>query len=332
VSAVVITGQGSVPFATTGVTNRVPIASISNTAPQLVVCSGSHGFHTGDTVEQEGTGGIADGIYQITFVNATSYTLNGTSAHGAGVAAGYAINYQLQPAFQVPSPGDAASVGTQQPIWQGLMNAIPWLYRRSGQWRVHNLYQVFNGTYLGDTSETPGGTSTLPHNPWALPTTLPYYPAPHVITGTQVPFEGMQSVVGNQTVPAVFLGTDYIEYAISGTAWISSVTPSVNHGFIILGLGPGIVQSGVLAMPGYQLFVVPQIGQIVDGPFAGMTLCQFHTTGAFQANALPGLTFPAANLSLCLAGQVGYTGTAVPQCQVQMAGPLTGWVRQMRQN
>ena len=105
--------QGTIPSATTGAQVRVAIVSSTNASP-IVVDATSHGFNTGDSIEIEGhvTNTASNGQWQITKVDANHFALNGSTGNGVGGATGYAIDYQLQPALQIPSPGDAASMVT----------------------------------------------------------------------------------------------------------------------------------------------------------------------------------------------------------------------------
>lgn len=73
---------------------------------------------------------------------------------------GYAVNYEVQPAFTIPSPGEPASMVTLGPVLEGLANAIPWLNRRCGTERV-----IRRVTFDLGTTTTP-----FISNPWASST------------------------------------------------------------------------------------------------------------------------------------------------------------------
>src|ERR1017187_493988 len=139
--------QGTLPNATTGAQVRRAITSSTNTAP-IIVKAVAHGFNSGDTVEVEGhaTNTAANGQWQITKSDADHFALNGSTGNGVGGATGYICNYQLQPAIQIPSPGDAASMVTLAPVIEGNANPAPYLYRRLGKWRLYNQYNVIGGT------------------------------------------------------------------------------------------------------------------------------------------------------------------------------------------
>lgn len=136
----IITGDGTQPTPNGGAGVRVAVASIANTTPIVVTTTTAHNFYSGDTVELEGTGltGLLP-LWIVTVTGADTFSLNGSSAQGASTT-GYCIDYQVQPAFQIPDPGEGASMVTLAPVLQGLANSIPWAYRNAGKYRLYNIY------------------------------------------------------------------------------------------------------------------------------------------------------------------------------------------------
>jgi hypothetical protein len=133
-------GQGDIPTPTGSA--FVPILSTTNTNPLGVTTAGAHGFNTGDTVEQEGCDDPnANTIAVITVTGASSYTLNGIAGTLAGGAHGYAFDYEVQPAIDLPDNiTDLADATVAGAIWEALANAIPFLYRRLGRRRIHQVH------------------------------------------------------------------------------------------------------------------------------------------------------------------------------------------------
>jgi hypothetical protein len=145
--ASIVQGDGTKPIPTTGAKTRVAIAATSNATPIQVTTKTNHGFYTGSTVELEGTGlaafepGVGQSTWIVTVLDAVNFTLNSSIAPGATSSSGYCVCYSVEPAFQVPDPGDTASMVTMGPIIQGQANAIPWSYKNAGKYRIYNLYE-----------------------------------------------------------------------------------------------------------------------------------------------------------------------------------------------
>ena len=163
--AIVYNGQGSLVSPTVGVGTRVQIFSSTSTSPVVVSTVTAHGFNTGDTVEIEGhtINTPADRVSQITVIDSKHFSLNGTTGFVAGGSTGYAIDYELQPAIVLPAGGDLVDPGTVQAFAEGLANTAPYLYRASGKYRLHNVYQNGNGGY-----NTVGGGAPLANTSPAL--------------------------------------------------------------------------------------------------------------------------------------------------------------------
>lgn len=241
-------GQGNVPFATrttTGLTPAtfVPIVGTSHATPIVVTTAFNHGFNTGDTVEQEGcqdpnansetyATSTTNGCFVISVLTPTTYSLNGTVGTLAGGSAGYAASYEVQPGANLPNAGEPASMVTLSPILQGLMNAIPWLYRLTGKRRTHM-------TYYGSPPLAPTTLAALEaafSSPWGgvgAPTAFTVYP----ITGTLTPFANLTSDFVSTTHPSVVELTDELDIEYQTTiVWES---PASEPGSVVLYLSDG---------------------------------------------------------------------------------------------
>jgi hypothetical protein len=148
-------GNGSIPTLTTGPQTRRAITASTNASPIVVTTGALHGYNTGDTVEVEGhlVNTAANGVWQITVVDTTHFSLNGSTGNGVGVATGRTIDYEIQPAFYLPAPGEAASMVTLGPVLEGLANLGPFLNRRTGTWRVYDILKA----QASDPAYLPGG-------------------------------------------------------------------------------------------------------------------------------------------------------------------------------
>lgn len=169
-------GNGSIPTLTTGPQTRRAIAASTNASPIVVQTSVPHGYNTGDTVEIEGhlVNTAANAVWQITVGDSTHFALNGSTGNGVGGTTGRSIDYEIQPAFLIPAPSEAASMVTLAPVLEGLANLAPFLNRRTGTWRIYDILTAqsidttFASSYstvttlLNNTFTTvPGGAALL---------------------------------------------------------------------------------------------------------------------------------------------------------------------------
>lgn len=153
-------GNGSLVSATKPWT-RQAIVSSTNASP-IQITTGTHGYNTGDTVEIEGhvTNTAANGIWQVTVTGTTTYLLNGSTGNGVGGATGYSVDYELQPAFQMPANGSLADVNDVVTLGEGLSNTAPFLYRAAGMYRLHDVYTANNSFGVGPTTAWSSTTFT----------------------------------------------------------------------------------------------------------------------------------------------------------------------------
>jgi hypothetical protein len=150
-------GDGTQPTPVT--TTRVNIASSTNASPIVVTTAAPHGFSAlgGDTVEVEGhlVNTAANGLWQITWVDTTHFSLNGSTGNGVGGATGYVDDYGVSPANTFPLDGEAIDSSSSNPPLENLTNIAPFLYRRVGKYRLYDIYNAINASF------TPGGVGTL---------------------------------------------------------------------------------------------------------------------------------------------------------------------------
>ncbi len=140
-------GDGTQPSLVSSVAGvKVPILSSTNATPIVVQTASPHGFTTGsatDTVEIEGhlVNTAANGVWQITTVDATHFQLNTSIGNGVGAATGYAIDYSVNPATSIMADGtdmlDAAHLNLPA---ENLANMVPWMNRRVGKYRLYDIY------------------------------------------------------------------------------------------------------------------------------------------------------------------------------------------------
>ena len=152
--------NGTLPAATSPA--PVAIATASNATPIAITTSSPHGYTNGDTVEIVGNSASgANGLWVITKTGASSFTLNGSTASGAGTG-GICTDYSVNPLLTIPADGDVMNASSVNVPIEGTANAIPYLYARTGAWRVvdRQVVHVSDDTWATWASHTTTGTGT----------------------------------------------------------------------------------------------------------------------------------------------------------------------------
>ena len=303
-------GNGSIPFATSGAGVRIPIAGVSNATPQVVTTTFPHGYLTGDTVAQEGTGGVADGTYQITRTGTNTYILNGTTASGTAGSGGYAIDYEIQPAFSFPANGVLADANDVVALGEGLSNAIPWMYSRTGQYRLYNEYELA------------GGNTTVPFLSNLYSSNSPFTATTFVaLASTTVTMQSLQAL--NSTIAPVWASGDLLEYSVNGTAYLNMGLSSADA--FLVDVGPALIEGST---------IYPLNGSTIGQPsgVSGQTtfVYPFSGTGVFKIASLA--TTPTAALSFCIAARINYNPASFTTPGLDLGGALGGQFRQLRAN
>ena len=157
--------NGTIPAVTAPVV--VAIGASSATSPIVITTTALHGFATGDTVEitaHDQT--AANGLWVITVLTTATFSLDGSVFIGAGGATGIAQDYSVNPLITIPADGDAASASSVNPAFEGIFNAVPFLYQRAGAWRVYaEDFVAVAGNPLAITAWSSTGTTAL--NVWS---------------------------------------------------------------------------------------------------------------------------------------------------------------------
>jgi hypothetical protein len=218
-----IQGDATKPVATTGAKTRVAISATTNATPIQVTTKTVHGFFSGDSVELEGTGIAAidpsiggQSLYVITVIDTLNFTLNGSTAPGSTASTGYCINYEVQPAFQIPNPGELASMRDLAPIFQGQANAIPYAYRNAGKYRIYNFYVnklIASPTINMDPYNTAWSTNT------SFSAGSNFLP----LTGVSLDYL-LNNTSGSAAGPVVVAGTDVLDVEYDFSIHLESST------------------------------------------------------------------------------------------------------------
>lgn len=128
--------NGTIPAVTAPVV--VAIGGSTATSPIVITTTALHGFATGDTVEitaHDQT--AANGLWVVTVITPSTFSLDGSVFSGVGTATGIAQDYSVNPLITIPADGDAASASSVNPAFEGIFNAVPFLYQRAGAYRVY---------------------------------------------------------------------------------------------------------------------------------------------------------------------------------------------------
>jgi hypothetical protein len=115
---------------------RKAIAGTTNATPIKVNVT-THGYATGDSVEVFGSQDPnAFGQWNITYVDADHFTLDGSVGTLAGAALGFVKNYSVLPYASIPSDGDLVDATNANTPVENSLNGGPFLYRLTGAQRV----------------------------------------------------------------------------------------------------------------------------------------------------------------------------------------------------
>jgi hypothetical protein len=310
-------GSGTAVSTTAGAATRLAIVSSTDASP-IVVTTGTHGYHTGDTIEIEGhaTNTAANGQWQITVQSTTTFVLNGSTGNGVGGATGYSINYELLPALQMPANGVVADVNDVITLGQGLSNVAPFLYRRSGKWRIYNEYS-FAG--LGDLITYP-----YVSNPWSANANFQGSQASSSRAALASTTTTFQSASITPSLAPDFASTDILAVHLQCTAMPVIHTGTENYWAEV---GFGLVQGGTL-------YPVLGMSQVVGGGYAetaGNIVRSVTLTGLVYFSGFGG-TLPTSALSFAIYGRVDWPTTAVNTVDLQLIGQAGGYALQLRPN
>ena len=136
--------------------------------------AGAHDLSTGDNVEIVGhvAASQLNGLWQITVTGTSTFVLNGSVWVGNGGVTGNVRTTTIDPAFTLPSGGDAVTATSVGAIGEMAGNAIPFLYLQTGKYRLVDQYYASNygtGTPWVNWGGTPGTTDiALVNTPQAV--------------------------------------------------------------------------------------------------------------------------------------------------------------------
>ncbi len=121
----IITGDAS----TVSNTLAATITGATNASPIVITTSAAHLFSTYNRVVVSGVTGntAANGVFTITVLSPTTFSLTGSTGNGAYVSGGTATDVSLTPAFTIPSDGDAFNAAAFNVAYQTLADRTQFL-------------------------------------------------------------------------------------------------------------------------------------------------------------------------------------------------------------
>lgn len=156
--------NSTIPILGTSTAAWMAIASSTNSSPIVMHTSSPHGLSTGDNVEVAGhtVNTAANGVWQVTAITGTIISLNGSIGNGVGTATGNVQTITVDPAFTLPSDGDLVTASSVNTFAEGAANLAPWLYLRTGKYRLADQYYCDNHGAHAPWTNWAGSPGTTP--------------------------------------------------------------------------------------------------------------------------------------------------------------------------
>jgi hypothetical protein len=154
--------NGAAPTYSVAGQQLFPIASSTNATPIKVTLQTPTTFGDQDTVEIQGhqTNTAANGVWTVSKIDSSNFFLNGSIGNGVGGATGTAQDFSIYPVLSVPGDGDLVNAANVNTPIEGSANAIPFLYRLTGAYRMINSYSVQFGNQAVSVNPSYGAITT----------------------------------------------------------------------------------------------------------------------------------------------------------------------------
>jgi hypothetical protein len=243
---------------------RFAITASTNTSPIQLTISPAPGFEDQDVIEVLGhaTNTHANGVWNATKINSTTYSLNGSVGNGVGGATGYCVDYTVDPRVTVPGDGDLASASSINPAIEGIFNLNPFFYRLVGKYRLVDIYFT---TVVDDAF------STSPINV-------------AVSSSTYAAIGALSGLISFTAPAQVFGGNDFLEISFN-----ASVNPGGTASGIGLGIGVAyaggayslIGGSASVIAASNPTFVPIHLASFLPSPFGATTYSTFNLAVMF---------------------------------------------------
>jgi hypothetical protein len=160
------------------------IASTTDANPIVVVTSAPHNAVDGDTVDISGhqVNVAANGIWQITFISATSFAIpTAGSGAGAGGATGKVQSLALGATYATPDDGDAATAASVDVALDAVADRTAWLGLMTGRYKLAGppflVQRTVDLTSSWETISIPSTQAPAVWTPTATPTIFSYHPS-----------------------------------------------------------------------------------------------------------------------------------------------------------
>jgi len=217
--------------------SSVAISSSTNATPIEITTSSAHGLKTGDRVRIVGhtVNLAANGIWAITWVSSTKFTLDTSVGVGVGAGTGNVYPYGFSLAVTIPDDGDPATASSINVPNEANLDRVAFLAERVGAWRFKERAYVTKAGAGPGSSITASTTCSV--NAWAFDSNA----------------DGAWAVR-----PSVYVDVnDYVEVELTGTVQVESL-PTTNLalgiGFIFREHGAAFSSATIAMQDGYQQF------------------------------------------------------------------------------
>lgn len=207
-----------------GISNAVSVVGATNAHPIVITTATPHNYNTGDLVAISfaSVNTAANGLWKITVLTSTTFSLGGSWGNGVFTGAAIAINQALNPPYAIPSDGDAFNAAAFNVALEALGDRTAYLQRLNPS-GMYNLVSQSFSTTTDDTFST-WSTTSASTTGW------------QTLTSTTDPF-------GLSANP---------QYCNANDLFIYNFTTTLQVGANVTAIGPGLKVAGA-ALNAYQV-------------------------------------------------------------------------------
>jgi hypothetical protein len=243
-------GNATNPSRGASATRTLPISATTDSSPIVVTTIGAHGLSSGDCVEITGAADpAANGAFQITLgtiAPTTTFLLNNSTGTLVGGAHGNVTSITVDPSMTLPNSGEACSAANLALVGEHAADLAPWLYQRTGTYRLVAVYETDNA---GSVSSTPwtaafSPTTITDFNTW-------YDLTGNLFSGGFAGFTNPPGIILNDLL-SIELSFKMIQVCTASLVIVPFVAPAYDTQAAIsldfAGVGPSLVASSAVSL------------------------------------------------------------------------------------
>jgi len=213
------------------------ISSSTNASPIVVTTTAAHGLSTGDRVDivSHATNTAANGPWTITYLSPTTFSLNGSTGNGSGVATGSVTPFCFANGANVPDDGNDANASSIDVAHEANLDRAVWLAERIGTMRLVGRLNVTKAAATPGASIT--ALTTAGTNAWGADSNSDTAWAVRPQIGVEV--------------------NDYVEVDMTGTVSVDAATAlnvALGIGFAFTDYGASFFTTMAAIQNGYSQF------------------------------------------------------------------------------